>query len=159
LFCAKLSVVLMGRDQNPGTCNHCGKTFSYYLVHNGFSDTAYGYCNQCSYSVSLSAWSAYPHNLNLRFQGPISSEIEPYLKECPCGGIFRAPGGPRCPHCLKEISAVAATSYIEANALGTKKGCRWDRRWDGVYSMVIEDHVVNDWWRSDSALDVRGSSR
>jgi hypothetical protein len=42
---------------NPtGSCDHCGGTFSYRLIHNGFSESAYAYCNQCSFTVLLSGW-------------------------------------------------------------------------------------------------------
>jgi len=136
----------MSREQNIGQCEHCAKQFHYYLFHNGFGDSAYAYCDRCSYTVILSAWSPIPNAVNIKFQGPISKEVEPFLKACPCGGAFRSPGSPRCPHCLKELSAVRATTYIEANAAGTAKGWRWDQRWDGIYGIVIENQSLNDWW-------------
>jgi len=45
------------------------------------------------------------------------------------------------------MSASKATGFIEANALGTAKGWRWDRRWDGIYGIVIERRVVEGWWK------------
>jgi hypothetical protein len=136
----------MAREQNLGVCEHCAKKFSYSLFHNGFGDSAYGYCDRCSYTVILSGWTKTPADAKLKIQAPITKEIESFLKACPCGGAFRAPGGPRCPHCSQELSAILATTYIEANAPGTKKGWRWDQRWDGIYGIVIEDRAVNDWW-------------
>jgi hypothetical protein len=40
-----------------------------------------------------------------------------------------------------------AKQFIEANAPGSKKGWTWDCTWDGLYSIVIEDKIVEDWWK------------
>jgi hypothetical protein len=40
-----------------------------------------------------------------------------------------------------------AKRFIEANAPGSKKGWAWDCMWDGLYSIVIEDKIVEDWWK------------
>jgi hypothetical protein len=39
----------MSRERNDGSgvCDHCSAPFGYYLIHNGFNDTAYGYCDLC----------------------------------------------------------------------------------------------------------------
>ena len=136
----------MAHEESIGCCEHCAKKFSYQLFHNGFGDSAYGYCERCGYTLILSSWAKSPAGVNLKIQAPITKAIEPFLRACPCGGTFRAPGAPRCPHCSQELSAIIATSYIEANALGAMKGWRWDQRWDGIYAIVIENRVVNDWW-------------
>jgi hypothetical protein len=39
-----------------------------------------------------------------------------------------------------------ATTYIERNAPGTAKGWRWQKSWSGVYSIVINENIVEDWW-------------
>jgi hypothetical protein len=54
---------------------------------------------------------------------------------------------PRCPHCHDTLSAEFATSYIEANAPGAKKGWRWQRNWSEMYCIVIEDKRVMDNFR------------
>jgi hypothetical protein len=46
----------------------------------------------------------------------------------------------------QPLSAVEATDYIEKNARGTAKGWRWDQSWTGVYSIVINEKRVEDWW-------------
>src|SRR5215813_12240193 len=135
----------MTREQSIGRCGNCSKEFGYYLFHNGFGDSAYGYCDRCSYTVILSGWSKAPVNFELHKR--ITKEIEPFLKPCPCGGVFRASSDPRCLHCFHEMSASKATGFMEANASGTAKGWRWDRRWDGIYGIVIERRVVEDWWK------------
>jgi len=43
---------------------------------------------------------------------------------------------------MEALSAVTATSYIESNAPGTKKGWRWQRNWSGLYGIVIEGRRV-----------------
>src|SRR5438552_3175373 len=41
-------------DNSIGSCENCGHTFQYRLVHNGFGDSAYAYCDKCSFTVLLS---------------------------------------------------------------------------------------------------------
>jgi hypothetical protein len=74
--------------------------------------------------------------------------MEQYLQPCECGGTFKEGVSPRCPACKQPLSAEAATVYIEANALGTKKGWRWQKNWHDTYCILIENRVVNDNFKS-----------
>lgn len=50
---------LFGRpDPRPavGECERCRSTFAYDLIHNGFADTAYAYCDRCGMTALLSGW-------------------------------------------------------------------------------------------------------
>jgi hypothetical protein len=136
-------------DKDWGTCEHCSQTFRYQLVHNGFNDSAYAYCDRCGYTVTVDAWSQHPPRLGLQYHRPLPREAEPFLRPCPCGGAFREGAHPRCPNCKQPLSADLATSYIEANARGTAKGWRWDRRWNGVYSIIVEERSVINWWKPE----------
>ena len=73
--------------------------------------------------------------------------MEQYLQPCECGGRFKRGSAPRCPHCNEPLSPELATSYIESNAPGTKKGWRWQRNWSGLYCIVIEDKRVDNKFR------------
>jgi len=42
---------------NVGACESCGHQFRYDLIHNGFNDSAYGYCDLCGCTLLLSGWS------------------------------------------------------------------------------------------------------
>jgi len=137
----------MTRERETGICEHCGKQFGYYLIHNGFNDSAFAYCDRCSYSVHLSGWAKVPPGISLRIHEKIPEDVEPFLKPCPCGGSFRTNAAPHCPHCRLPISPIFATAYIEKNAAGTKSGWRRQKNWDDIYSIVIENLVVTDWWR------------
>src|ERR1041384_1349194 len=110
-----------------GTCEHCRRAFSYRLIHNGFNDSAFAYCDRCGCLAILSHWSKWPKAI-IPGIGGIKPEIEMYLAPCSCGGRFRADAAPRCPHCHQILSAEEAATYIEANAPGTAKGWKWQRR-------------------------------
>jgi hypothetical protein len=135
---------------NPiGCCDHCGKAFHYRLIHNGFGDSAYAYCDSCSFTVLLSGSAG---RVRFRIQQRITPDLERLLKPCPCGGKFRASADPKCPHCAQPLSAAKATRWIESNALGTAKGWRWDQSWSGIYSIVLNENIVEDWW-DERAVD------
>jgi hypothetical protein len=132
---------------SKGQCQSCTKEFSYRLQHNGFGDSAFAYCDRCGSLASLSGWFAgIPEAAHLKVQGPINPEAEALLAPCACGGTFRAGASPRCPHCLAPLDATAATAYIERDAPGTEKGWRWQRSWQGTYSIVVEERWVQDNW-------------
>jgi hypothetical protein len=139
-------------DNLTGCCEYCNDTFHYRLIHNGFGDSAFGYCDKCSYTVLLSGWSPVARRVSFQIQQRITPDLEPLLKPCPCGGAFRASADPRCPSCARVISATKATTYIERNAPGTAKGWRWQQSWSGIYSIVINEKIVQDWW-DDEAID------
>jgi hypothetical protein len=132
-----------------GICDSCSRTFSYRLIHNGFNDSAFAYCDRCSCLASLSAWhKSIPAAAQFRAHGPVTPETEALLQPCQCGGTFRASASPRCPHCNHPLSAEAATSYVEANAPGTAKGWKWQRSWQGLYCVIVEGRAVSDVWAS-----------
>lgn len=138
------------REANTGTCEACGKLFGYYLIHSGFSDCSYAYCEKCGCTSVLMYWSwdRSPNTPKLPSGRPPQQEIcanwEPYLLPCKCGGQFKKGASPRCPHCHSPLSAVRATAWIEANALGTKVGWRWQQNWHTTYCIVVDNNMVTD---------------
>ena len=144
--------LIMSREKDKGQCETCHQYFGYYLIHNGFNDSAYAYCERCGETCILSAWyDKIPKHMGLKFHQVISESVEPLLKPCECRGRFRKGTSPRCPHCNSELSAVAATKYIEANAPGAKMGWRWQQDWEGLYCIIVEDKVVNDNWKESAS--------
>jgi hypothetical protein len=136
----------MARKHDIGDCEHCNKKFGYYLIHNGFNDSAYAYCDACGMTALLDGWKV-PKNVPMALHQIIAAAIEPHLAPCQCGGSFRADAWPRCPHCQQPLSADRAAGYIELQAEGAKKGWRWQRAWTGLYCIIIEDRVVRDIWK------------
>ena len=135
-----------------GFVPHCGGAFRYRLIHNGFNDSAYAYCNRCSFTVLLSGWNHAAQRIGLRIHQRITPHVEALLKPCPCGDAFLSSAEPKCPHCARSLSAAKATTYIERDAPGTAKGWRWQQSWSGIYSVVLNDNHVQDWW-DEQALD------
>jgi hypothetical protein len=137
-----------------GRCEHCLERFGYRLIHNGFNDTAYAYCDKCGRTALFSTLSPKPQGVpDLSYQH-IGPDIERYLKPCLCGGRFIYNSAPRCPHCGKELSPAVASNWIEPNASGTALGWRWQQNWLGLYCVVIEQRQVDDPWR-DNLLETR----
>ncbi|MEA2328589.1 MAG: hypothetical protein QOE68_3548 [Thermoanaerobaculia bacterium] len=134
-----------------GQCNTCGFKFSYQIVHNGFGDTAYAYCDSCGMTALVGGWddNKKPPEAPLKIQGPIQQETERWLRPCECGGRFRADSSPRCPRCRSALSAEGATAYIEKNAPGTRKGWRWQQSWRGTYCLIIEGRLVSNNWGTE----------
>ena len=92
-----------------GACESCDRTFAYQLVHNGFNDSAFAYCDRCGREASLSCWySNIPPAAHLKVHGPVNPEAEALLMPCQCGGAFRANASPRCPYCNTELSPEVA---------------------------------------------------
>lgn len=142
----------MSRDHHTGVCDKCGKSFQYYLVHNGFNDSAYAYSDSDSYVTILDGWKA-PENTGLKLHGPIGPDIEALLTPSPLGGTFKSGESPKCPHCLSPLDPVLAAEYIERDAPGTQKGWRWDRCWNGIYCIIIDDLVVRDNWKPNKSVE------
>jgi hypothetical protein len=131
-----------------GTCEHCQKHFEYSLVHCGFSDCIYAYCDSDGTTAILSLWDNRIPNLpDCPLQQEICSAMESYMSSCECGGQFRKGSVPRCPHRNLPLSAELATTFIENNAIGTKKGWRWQRSWTGTYCIVIENKKIDNNFR------------
>ena len=133
---------MVTQDHNAA-CGSCNSTFQYYLIHSGFNESAYAYCELCGRTLIIALPFQTPgYRSDLQPLGLISSHTEPYLERCMCGGRFRAGASPRCPHCTSELSAEAATHFIEANAPGTSTGFRWQQSWQGIYCIVIQAKLV-----------------
>jgi hypothetical protein len=137
----------MSRKNETGKCDRCGKSFDYYIVHSGFSDSSYAYCDSCGMTALLGLYKTPKIDIKIEPHQAIAPEIEPFLQECSCGGRFRNGTTPRCPHCHCPLSATEAASFIEAQARGTKKGWRWQGNWSGLYCVIIENRFVRDVWK------------
>lgn len=95
---------------DTGVCESCCQSFNYSLMHNGFGDTAYAYCDKCGRPAFVGGWSKdIPVTAKLKLHGPVNPEAEALLAPCSCGGVFRAGATPRCPHCRNPLSAELAT--------------------------------------------------
>ena len=134
------------KAESIGVCETCGFHFPYDLIHNGFNDSAYAYCDACGRTVVLSGWSKIAQRVSLHVDQLIEVTVAPLLKACPCKGRFSNSASPRCPSCNHVLSADKATGYIESNAPGTARGWRWQRSWNGTYCIAIEGRVLTDWW-------------
>ena len=127
-------------------CEHCSRQFSYKLIHNGFNDSAYAYCDTCGCTAMLSAWAPHPDDATVEFHRAITRDLEPFLEACQCGGRFSAGASPRCPHCLQPLSASSLAATIEGNAPGTAKGWKWQETWSGLYCIIVAGKVREDPW-------------
>src|SRR5262249_46953663 len=131
-----------------------GHSFGYMMIHSGFNESAYAYCDACGRTAILDGWKR-PTGIDIRLHEPVAPSSEALLEACSCGGRFSGSASPRCPSCQNPLSAEAAASWIEAQAPGTKQGWRWQKSWQGLYCIVIEDRVVYDNWLS-SKMNGRG---
>jgi hypothetical protein len=122
-------------------CEQCEQQYCYALLHAGFSDSAYAYCDACGMLATLNGWNPKMKMLpeNVGWHHEINAEVEPFLGPCSCGGRFRKGASPRCPRCKSTLSADFVAGQIERNAPGTAKGWRWQRSWSGLYCVAIED--------------------
>jgi hypothetical protein len=141
-------------ENEIGKCDKCGIEFGYYLVHNGFNESSYVYCDTCGKTAFLNEYSTEMpkgyKNLLLRSGDryrKITKDMELYLEKCSCGGSFKHDASPRCPYCKNQLSPIFAKEYIEKDSPGAEKGGRWQESWDGLYAIVVERNVVRDNWR------------
>ena len=134
-----------------GSCERCRGSFDYMIVHNGFNDTAYAYCDRCGMTTFVGGYSdpRKPPDAPLRLHDCILVETEPWLAPCECGGRFRREAAPRCPSCNEPLSAQSAATYIERNAPGTAKGWWWQRSWIGMYCIVVNGRMTKNNWRPE----------
>jgi len=133
----------MVTQEDSGVCESCQKTFQYYLIHCGFNESAYAYCDACGCTLLIDLPFQEPgYRADLQAQGLVSRHTEKWLDRCSCGGRFKAGASPRCPHCKSELSPDTAAAYIERNAPGTPLGFRWQRSWSDIYSIIIQGHLV-----------------
>ena len=126
---------------HKGDCEHCSRIFHYTLLHAGFGDYSYAYCDSCGalatidYSCSMMTTLppiSVPHQV-------IDAAWEPYLRPCQCGGHFRRGAFPRCVHCNQPLSAEHAAIHVERNSVGAPRGWRWQRNWTDEYCIALED--------------------
>jgi hypothetical protein len=126
---------------HAGECEHCSGTYRYSLWHSGFGETSYAYCDTCGQLATCATARFFPamtppHSPTYQV---IEEEWESLLAPCSCGGSFRQNASPRCVFCQKNLSAEHAAGHIERNSLGASKGWRWQRNWNGIYCIVMED--------------------
>ncbi len=144
-----LDGAIMARRDGQGTCEHCSSAFDYYLVHNGFNGSSYAYCESCGRTALLYR-PEWPLAISIPFHYEMASWVEEQLPPCICGGRFRPDGAPRCPKCNATLSANEATRWLEAQAVGTSEGWRWQRSWQGLYCIVIDGRVIEYAWEQGS---------
>src|SRR6185437_11177695 len=98
--------------------------------------------------TALLGWYTRSKNIAIHPFKRIDKSIVSFLNPCSCSGRFTASAEPRCPTCLHHLSAVKATSWIEANAPGSAKGWRWQGNWENdLYCIIVEGKSVADPWK------------
>lgn len=120
-----------------GTCEQCGHEFAFRIIHNGFNETGYAYCDACGRVGFLDT-----HDERLTefrngggWPGALPDKLAEFLNECACGGRFRFGACPRCPKCRQALSASKARVWIERSAAPEWK---WQGDWTGCYCIQIE---------------------
>lgn len=142
----------MRREDGKGRCEHCGAFFPYEIVHNGFNDSTYAYCDTCGTTAILGLWAAEKRLTRMPdLVTPLPREIERLLAPCACGGSFRGNAPARCPSCNGSLSPELGAVWLEAQAPGTKDGWRWQRSWSGLYALILGERVVFDPWKDETA--------
>jgi Fe-S oxidoreductase len=126
------------------TCHACQSTFPYRLIHDGFNQSAHGYCDRCGRTLLLDLSSQRSPDSHRQSFGPITRDVEATLEPCACGGSFTAGASPRCPGCQVQLSAALLQAQIEVNARGTAKGWRWQNSWRGIHAIIINEHHSAD---------------
>ena len=133
-----------------GKCERCGKLFEYYLIHNGFNESSYAYCDKCGKIAFLNTHSVpdvlKQHFLEYARHKSISEELEKYIEKCSCGGNFKCGTSPRCPHCKQILSPIEANKYIKSDP-PNKEGWHWQNNWTDTYAIVIGNNKINDNWK------------
>ena len=135
------------REKSTGTCEHCRGTFGYYLIHNGFNESTYAYCAACGMTAILDTNYRDRAMEGLPMHRAITAGGERFLTACSCGGTFEVGASPRCPRCRGFLSATVAAGYIEANAPGARSGWRWQKDWQGLYCIVVENRCMMNPWK------------
>ncbi len=98
-------------------CNYLIEVDYPYIIHSGYNDTGFMYCNK---SGDLITWNIYDDNYNKiagniapwieKFTQKMKTEIEDSVIDCPCGGKFIFTAKPRCPNCNIEIPDILPDS-------------------------------------------------
>jgi hypothetical protein len=126
---------------HKGDCEHCCRVYNYSLLHAGFGDFSYAYCDSCgilaTFNYSSSFFLSLPRLTNQH--QVIEQSWEPFILPCGCGGHFRGGVSPRCVFCHEAFSAEYAAHHVERNSVGAGRGWRWQKNWTDVYCMALED--------------------
>ena len=126
---------------HKGDCEHCCRIYHYTLLHAGFGDYSYAYCDLCG---SLATF-GYSNSFMMNLPTPqaqhqvVDASWEPHIADCACGGHFLSSASPRCIFCNQPLSAEHAAPHIERNSVGAGRGWRWQKNWTDVYCMALED--------------------
>jgi hypothetical protein len=126
---------------HKGDCEHCCRIYHYTLLHAGFGDYSYSYCDGCGGLATFNYASSFLPNLPAPAtpHQVIDASWEPFIVGCSCGGRFRSGASPRCVFCREPLSADHAAPHIERNSVGAGRGWRWQRNWTEVYCLALED--------------------
>ncbi|MCP3997279.1 MAG: GNAT family N-acetyltransferase [bacterium] len=133
---------LVKAPDHKGWCHQCGCEFPFEVVHCGFNNSSYAYCDDCGTVALLAAGHEDKHGIPRH--RAIAVEGEAQLSACPCGGRFAAGASPRCPHCREVLDPEQAAEYIEAAIRQVAAGWNWQRNWEGLYCLVVDRRVVYD---------------
>jgi hypothetical protein len=126
---------------HKGDCEHCCRVYHYTLLHAGFGDYSYAYCDCCGMLATFTYSSSFFLSLpRLAAQHQvIDAAWESHIQSCACGGHFRSNASPRCVYCKQPLSAEHAAPHIERNSVGAGRGWRWQNNWSEVYCLAVED--------------------
>jgi hypothetical protein len=131
------------------SCASCAKTFSVALLHNGFNNSEFLYCDTCHRVAILNFYSRRSNLLlqladmsggvlwSWRNSIEANRDIEMRLSPCQCGGHFSFQAAPHCPICRAALNLQDVLRQ-----LNVRQG--WNNGWRGIYCLVVEGGIVED---------------
>lgn len=133
----------MRRQITCPTCKH-----SYYgrVLHAGFDDSEFLYCDRCFRIALLSIYSrsadillrlAVPALWSWRESAASRIEIEASLRGCECGGRFTFDAVPKCFNCQSVLPLETILEAFGAHGW-------WGVGWRGFYCLIQEEHLVQN---------------
>lgn len=127
-------------------CSTCSELFSVEVLHAGFDDSEFLYCDHCHRVAVLNIYSGRSTALRDLAQAGLwtwrdspgaRSQIEALLAPCECGGHFTFDAVPRCPHCRDPLILDSVLSQLDARGW-------WKQGWRGVYCLITAGGRVDD---------------
>ena len=129
------------------TCSACGQDFKVRVVHSGFSNDEFLYCDRSHHVAVLEIYSRTSSLLlrladecgrglwDWRESAEYRARIEGALRSCPCGGRFTFSAGPRCPRCRVPLALDEVRAQVELFG---------NAGWRGAYYLILDDGSVEE---------------
>lgn len=131
-----------------GSCENCNQRFSYALIHNGFNDSAYAYCDTCGCVASSLLGREPPTASRFASTARLPRTSSGTLIDVAAGVSFELKHRRDARIADTHSRLMSPPDILRRMRQGPRKDGAGNVNWQGLYCIIVEGRSIKAPWKT-----------